>query len=256
MKYDLIVGIGCSFTEGGGLDNPNIYKFLNKITDGVDYSWPNEIPMQFKKENNYIAYLAKILNCEYINLSESMSSNDLIFQKTYDYFKKENLSDRNILFIGQITLFSRQHVYYDYTKEFKKLNKIEFSEPPFENKEKYKPLHEYYTNYLSFVYNEDIALKNIERNIDLYTNWLIQKNIYPLWLSYDGNSSQFEDNDNFIKFEGENLGAYAKKNKLRLADIPNCPENDLHLSMEGHNIVANMIYKKLINKSLIQKKVI
>ena len=29
-KYDLLVGNGCSFTEGGGLNNPKIFEFYTK----------------------------------------------------------------------------------------------------------------------------------------------------------------------------------------------------------------------------------
>ena len=34
MKYDLIVGFGCSFTEGGGLDNPIVHNF---IKNNIEY---------------------------------------------------------------------------------------------------------------------------------------------------------------------------------------------------------------------------
>ena len=45
-KYDLVIGNGCSFTEGGGLNNPRIYKFLtNKDMENDD----GEI---FMKENS------------------------------------------------------------------------------------------------------------------------------------------------------------------------------------------------------------
>ena len=240
-KYDLIVGIGCSFMEGGGLDNIEIHRILNSLKEPQNI----KICEEFKTKNNFIAYLSKFLNCDYINLSESQSANDLIFKKIFDYFKTENLSDKNILFVGQISMFSRQYVYYEKTKSFKKLNKIDFSAPPFHNEDEYKELFEYYKNYLSFIYNEEYALEMVERNIELLTNWLNNKNIDCIWLSYDGTPEQFIESKTFIKFDGDNLGAYIGKNKLRLCDIPELETGDLHMSIEGHKIVAEKIYKKL-----------
>ena len=153
--------------------------------------------------------------------------------------------------VGQITMFARQNVYYDFTNEFVKLNRIEFTEPPFLGNDVYKPLHEYYTNYLSYIYNEKYTVSNLYKNIELYDVWLKSKGIDTIWLSYDGDSSQFIESDNFIKFDDDNLGAWAEKNKMRIMDIPNCPVSDPHLSLEGHKEVANRIYDKLTKLRLI-----
>jgi hypothetical protein len=247
MKYDLIVGFGCSFTEGGGLDNPNVYKFIKNINDD-SIGFLHIDTIEFKNKNNFIHYLSELFDCEYINFGESMSSNDLIFQKIYDYFKG-NIVDKRILCIGQITMFTRQNVYYENTKEVLKLNRIEFSDPPFHNDIKYKQLYEYYTNYLSFIYNEDITVSNLEKNIELYDNWLQNKGIDTLWLSYDGKPTQFNESDKFIKFDGDNLGAWSVHNKMRIMDIPNCPVPDPHLNLEGHLEVAKRIYQKIKNRT-------
>ncbi len=249
-KYDLIVGFGCSFTEGGGLDNPNVYKFIKNINDdSITFAHPDVI--KFKEENNFIVYLSKLFECDYINFGESMASNDLIFKKIYDYFKNTNTENKNILFIGQVTMFTRQNVYYDYAKKFIKLNRTEFSEPPFYGSPEFKPLHDYYTNYLSFIYNEDNTVSNLEKNIEVYDSWIKSNNVETLWLSYDGNSKQFVESDMFIKFDGDNLGAWAEKNKMRIMDIPNCPVPDPHLNLEGHMEVAKRIYNKIISKKSI-----
>jgi len=246
MKYDLIIGFGCSFTEGGGLDNPIVHNFIKNNNDNSD-RFIHSDRIEFRYNNNFISYLSKLFGCEYINFGESMSSNDLIFQKIYDYFESK-VVDKKILCVGQITMFTRQNVYYEYTKEIMKLNRIEFSEPPFHNDERYKALHEYYTNYLSFIYNEDMVVSNLEKNIELYDNWLKTKGIDTMWLSYDGNPTQFNESDKFIKFDGDNLGAWAGKNKMRIMDIPDCTVSDLHLNLEGHMEVAKLIYKKIENR--------
>lgn len=241
-KYDLIVGIGCSFMEGGGLDNVEIHKKLNNLSEIAS----NDVREKFKYENNFIAFLAKLLNCNYINLGESMSSNDFIFRKIYDYFRFVNLDENvNILFVGQLSMFSRQYLYYDYAKKFVKLNRPEFSDPPFYGSPEFKPLYDYYKNYLSFIYNEDDTVLNLEKNMELYTNYLKNKNIDCIWLAYDGTAVQFTDTDNFIKFDGDNLGAFIEKNKLRLCDVVELETGDLHMTIEGHKIVADRIYKKI-----------
>lgn len=241
-RYDLVVGIGCSFMEGGGLDNIEIHKKLNNLSEIAS----DDIREKFKYENNFIAFLSKLLNCNYINLGESMSSNDLIFRKIYDYFRFINLDENiNILFVGQLSMFSRQYVYYDYTKKFVKLNRPEFSDPPFYGSTEFKPLYDYYKNYLSFIYNEDDTILNLEKNMELYTNYLKNKNVDCIWLAYDGTPVQFTDTDNFIKFDGDNLGAFIEKNKLRLCDVVELETGDLHMTIEGHKIVADRIYKKL-----------
>jgi hypothetical protein len=243
-KYDLIVGIGCSFMEGGGLDNPDIHKALN----GLDEIASIDDRERFKYKNNFIAYLAEKLNCGYVNLAESQSSNDLIFKKIYDYFRFINqaTTDTNILFIGQLSMFTRQYVYYDYIKKFVKLNRGEFSDPPFFGSPEFKPLFDYYKNYLSFLYNENNVISNLEKDMELYTVWLKNKKVDCLWLSYDGAPNQFVESENFIKFDGDNLGAWVSINKLRLCDIDTLKTGDLHMSIEAHKIVAEKIYNKII----------
>ncbi len=240
-KYDLIVGIGCSFMEGGGLDNPEIHKILN----GLDEVASDEIRERFKYTNNFIAYLSELLDCKYINFGESQSSNDLIFKKTYEYFNFINDAS-NVLFVGQLSMFTRQYIYYDYAKKFVKLNRGEFSDAPFYGSPEFKPLFDYYKNYLSFIYNEDNVIVNLEKDIDLYTIWLKNKNVDCIWLSYDGAPNQFVESDNFIKFDGDNMGAWAEKNKLRLCDLAELKTGDLHMNIEAHKLVAQKIYNKIV----------
>lgn len=246
QKYDLIVGFGCSFMQGGGFENLDIYKFLNNITDVNANILPSDI-LNFRYKNNFIAYLSELLNCEYLNLAESSASNDLLFDKIYEYFDTTDISNKKILVITQLTLYTRQYVYYNYLKKFFKLNRTEFSEVPFNNSIDFKPLHEYYTNFLAFIYNENNTIKNLQKNIELYTIWLKTKNVDTLWFAYDGGNDKFIESDNFMKFDGLNMGRWCLENKLRLIDMPNCPIPDLHLNLNGHKLIAEKIYNKIKN---------
>jgi hypothetical protein len=240
MKYDLIIGFGCSFMEGGGLDNPEIHKKINKLANvlGLDDT------IAFRYKNNFIAYLAKMYNCEYINLAESRCPNDLIFQNIYNHFNNKKI-DKKILMVGQMSLFSRLYVYYEKTKEYIKLNTLDFNSPPFNGEDEYKELYEYYKNYLSYVYNQHLVYNKLVRDIEVYTAWLNSIGIDCIWLAYDGSPEQFTESNNFIKFDGDNLGAWIEKNKLRLSDIPELETGDLHMSIRGHEMVAEKIYKHL-----------
>ena len=141
--YDLIIGFGCSFMEGGGLDNPEIHKRINKLNKVAEL----EDAIIFKHKNNFIAYLGEIYKCEYINLAESRCPNDLIFQNIYNYFNNKKI-DKKILMVGQISLFSRLYLYYEKTKEYLKLNSLDFNLTPFNSEDRYKELYQYYQNYL------------------------------------------------------------------------------------------------------------
>lgn len=237
-QYDLIVGIGCSFMEGGGLDNPMIHKILNNLESIAS----EDDRKKFKKENNFIKYLADLFGCEYINLSESRSANDLIFEKIYKYFK-ENQTNKKILFVGQLSLFTRIYTYYEKINGYVKINNLDFNNPPFNGNDMYKELYQYYDLYLKYIYNENVVYENLLQNLEIYNAWLNNKSIDTIWLSYDGNPKQFKEGKNFIKFDGDNLGAYVSNNKLRLCDIVELNTDDMHMSIEAHKIVAKKIYE-------------
>jgi hypothetical protein len=241
-QYDLVVGFGCSFLDGGGLDNPQIYKKLNKVDSILGLGNSTE----FKHKNNFISYLAKLLNSEYTKVATAGSSNELIFENIFNYFNNKKI-DKKILMVGQISIFSRIHVYYEKTKEFKKLNQLDFNSPPFNGQDKYKELYQYYETYLKYIYNSDVVYNKIVRDITIYTNWLESMGIDCIWLSYDGESKHFLETKNFIKFNGNNLSEWLENNKLRLCDITELETDDLHISIQGHKEIAERIYTHLKN---------
>lgn len=241
-RYDLVVGFGCSFMQGGGLDNIELYKKLNNIEREVDIKEAEE----FRYKNNFVAYLADILKCDYINFGESRCPNELIFENIYNYFNHKKI-DKNILMIGQASLFNRLYTFYEKTNEFTKLNMLDFQSPPFSGKEIYKELYEYYEYYLKYIWNEQQIYKALDRNINTYTSWLQNMNVDCIWISYDGTSDKFKESKNFIKFDGDNLGTFIHKNKLRLCDIDELNTGDLHMSIEGHKTVAELLIKKIKN---------
>ena len=98
-QYDLLIGNGCSFTEGGGLNNPQIFEFLTNKKQ-----WGNNHKI-FMQQNNWVAYLGEKLDLPWVNLSKSASSDDYIIQRSYDFCNK-NL-DKKILLINQLSIKER-----------------------------------------------------------------------------------------------------------------------------------------------------
>ena len=134
-KYDLIIGFGCSFMEGGGLDNQTIHMRMHGLETPISLNETEE----FRYKNNFIAYLAELYNCEYINFAESRCPNDLIFENIYKYFNN-NVSDKKILLVGQISLFNRIYAYYEPIEKFVKVSALRWEDHPFNSEPKMKEL--------------------------------------------------------------------------------------------------------------------
>ena len=82
-KYNLIIGNGCSYTEGGGLNHPDIYSFLS----GKKFT-TYEIADEWMFTKSYPKLLGDLLNCKWKNLSTSCSSNNLIIERAYKELQK------------------------------------------------------------------------------------------------------------------------------------------------------------------------
>lgn len=259
-RYDLVVGIGCSFTEGGGLDSPNYHKYINgdinyyseefqhkqkSSEELAEWEHNKKQYTEYKKNNNYISYLAKLLECEYVNLAESNSSNEFIFEKIYKYFKENDLKNKKILLITQFSIFTRRRIFFNETNEFLNLNGVDIKHPPFYGDLKYKNIQKYYELYITSIHNDEIYIKNLIKDIDVYNEWLERKNIDTLWLSYEDEKNYLSNIKNFIKFDNLNLNEFTEKHRLRNLDLPNFPDNDKHFSIEGHTIISEKIYKYL-----------
>ena len=153
-KYDLIIGFGCSFMEGGGLDNQTIHMRMHGLETPISLNETEE----FRYKNNFIAYLAELYNCEYINFAESRCPNDLIFENIYKYFNN-NVSDKKILLVGQISLFNRIYAYYEPIEKFVKVSALRWEDHPFNSEPQMKELYDYFERHLKYIYNEDAEYK-------------------------------------------------------------------------------------------------
>lgn len=235
MKFDKIVGIGCSFTEGGGLNNIKYYNYLNNLEN---LSQSQETLNTFMYENNYIAKLSKLMDIPYENLSESQSSNELIFKKLYNRFV--NNTD-NILLVLQTTFFGRKHIWNSNTNKYYKMSgsnlhgKVENESIVPSN-----DINQFYENYLGYFYNELDDEKDVFNMADVYNSFLKEKNVtmvlLPLFKIKHKNFTK-----NTLLFDNLDLQSFAEVNKLRISDL-NININDFHLSDEGNELIARKIY--------------
>ena len=100
-KYDLVIGNGCSFTEGGGLNHPDLYEFFTKqkfTTYEEADKW------MFTK--SYPKLLGDLFKCKWKNISTSCSSNNLIIERAYKELQKHKNVNK-VLIINQLSIATR-----------------------------------------------------------------------------------------------------------------------------------------------------
>lgn len=242
-KYDLLVGNGCSFTEGGGLNNPKIFEFYSKERQVGNN---NEIFMQ---ENNWVKYLGNKIKLPWYNLSVSASSNDYIIERAYD-FCKDNLG-KSILIINQLTIPERLSI-------VKNKKRITYNGAGKVIDETFYPnldddIDVYYKSFISEVFDYESYWKDLSMKMDLFDSWCEERLIDNYWVSWeripiqshkilDFYTNDYDDKD----VNSMRIWARNQKDELFLDEVPNIPVKDGHLSIKGHKVITNKLYKTLI----------
>lgn len=241
MKFDKIVGVGCSFTEGGGLNNLSYYQFLNKTDKLVDEKILND----FSYKNNYIAQLANKLDLPYENLSESQSSNELIFEKIYNRFV-DNTDE--ILLILQTTFFGRKHIWDSETERFHKMSGGNLDGDVINDSINtwHHRINNFYKNYLGYFYSEKNEETKTFNMVRVFESFLKERNVTTILIPLF-----CENYNNFIEktllFDNKNLLSFIEKNKLKISDL-DIGISDEHLSLEGNKLLADKLYNFIQNE--------
>ena len=98
-----LVVSGCSFTSGGGLDNPNYWDFLFPNINKEDYLL-NDYPIQpfydeIVDKNNYVYFLSEVAGFkEYYNLSEGAAGVYSTIQRLYRFIKDNPKKDMFVIY--------------------------------------------------------------------------------------------------------------------------------------------------------------
>ncbi|MEY4332314.1 MAG: hypothetical protein RLZZ196_1052 [Bacteroidota bacterium] len=243
---------GCSFTQGGGLDNIAYYNYVNKNTDlyELQHEW---ILDEFRIKNRFTTHITEKYNIPTENLAKSQSSNDYIFDKLFD----EIDTNENEIYFVQLSILSRRYWYYDYPKKEVNLNSYDFSAIPFGGEEEYKKLHQHFLDYNEFIFNEGVELKNILKRIKGLDCFAREKNSKIIWTAFDlgDNHKDLSDLEKYVKyvmkFEGTDMKHFCIKHKLQIFDDTNFLVNDNHLSIKGNQMVGDKIYEYLKQNNII-----
>lgn len=261
----MIKFFGCSFTEGGGLDNIDYYNFLYKenleyypkhLTDKNEIWQYRESIQQklekFKFDNRFTELVNKEVNCV-LNLAKSQASNGYIFENLF----KEIDENYNEIYFVILSLHHRRYWYYDVDNKKHNLNMLDFSANPFDSREDYRPLYNHFKNYLEYIFDFNIETQSLIRNIKLFDTFAKSKSSKIIWSAWD-----FGDNEihletinsvaeNCLLFDGLALKYFCIKEKLQIEAETNGLVPDNHISKYGNNVVAKKIEEYIIKNKLI-----
>lgn len=90
-KYDLIIGTGCSFMNGDAIQNENGNAIGHKL-------------------HTPTKYLADKIDCDWVNLAQSGSSNDHMFSRVIEYIEKNNLSNKKVFVLIGLSELARMYL--------------------------------------------------------------------------------------------------------------------------------------------------
>lgn len=246
MKPDFIIFNGCSFTEGGGLENPSI---LNLYGYGLPIKEDGSEYFEIREQLRYSKYISEYFKCEYVNLAETCNSNENIFQTTFDYIESnlEKLKKyNNIYCFIQTTMSSRKSV--KYRGETINLNGFDKNSHPFRNKNGYYDnLQKWYETFIVDIFDEKVEANKIKKEIYTIREYLKSKNIKPNFIIYsDVELLKILADGDYVKFDSHNeLMQYVNHNKLKISDEINHPDG--HFSPTGHKKIAEILIKKIEN---------
>jgi len=259
----MIKFFGCSFTEGGGLNNIDYYNYIETPKTPLTY-WPKNSTAEervaivdfldsYKENNRFTTILEKSINTPIINLAKSQSSNDFILEML---FKEIDENTEDIYFVI-LSLPHRRYWYYEVDKEQHNLNMLEFSGNPFNNRESHRPLHTHFMNYLEYVFDIKTELNSLNRHIKLFDSFAKSKGSKIVWSSWDFGDDEIhletmsKSAENLLLFDELSLKHFCIKEGLQIEAETNGLVPDNHISKIGNVIVAQKIEEYIIKNKLL-----
>jgi hypothetical protein len=259
----MIKFFGCSFTEGGGLNNIDYYNYIESPETPLSY-WPKDSTPEdrvkivefldsYKEQNRFTTILENSIKTTITNLAKSQASNDYILETLFKEID-ENIND--VYFII-LSLPHRRYWHYEVDRKKHNLNMLEFSGNPFDNREEYKPLHTHFMNYLQYVYDLKNELDYLSRNIKLFDSFAKSKGSKIIWSGWefgeDETQLEFIQNtaENCLLFDGLSLKHFCIKEGLQIETETNGFVPDNHISKHGNIIVAKKIEEYIIKNKLL-----
>lgn len=259
----MIKFFGCSFTEGGGLNNIDYYNFIESPETPLTY-WPKDSTTEarveilnfldsYKEANRFTSILRNSLNIPIINFAKSQASNEYILENLYKEIE-ENTHDTYFVILS---LPHRRYWYYEVDKQKHNLNMLEFSGNPFDNRDSHKPLYNHFMNYLEYVFDLETEMNYLIRNIKLLDLFAKSKKSKIVWSGWDFGDDEMHLEtissaaENPLLFDGLSLKHFCIKEGLQIEAETNGLVPDNHISKHGNIVVAGRIKDYIIKNKLV-----
>jgi hypothetical protein len=251
---------GCSFTEGGGLDNFDYYNY----NTGLNYNINNNIREEsetvrlYKEANRYSNIVGKILGVKTNNYAVGCNSNEGILKTLFEVSNDVDTNKEDI-FIVQTSFYSRKFYWYEPTEEFLSVNALGNGDWPYRNMEIWMPLHQLHNLNVKYAHNEQYEIDKLISNMQIYNSYFKEKGIKIFWTPWPDltlerfpteidkfNKNLLETIPNIIFYDGKSMGRYVTDNKLQIRDDFK-ESTDSHKSLKGHETIAIQIADYLNN---------
>lgn len=233
-KYDLLLSFGCSFTEGGGLNDRRYHDYImTNFSRGEDVD-------QYQVDHCYPTYLSKLLNCEVINYGVSCAGNELIFRKVYEECSKYK-DGKNILVTVQTSILSRMLLNSADDNEVEYVLNTDHGHSDY--------ISQYYRTYIQRFYNPKKEFKKLIMNVDLLQTWLKSKNFDFVFIAWETISPVPKEYFCSSDIMDGCFSKFAEMNRVLISDLPGIPYVDMHVTEIGNKMIANKIFKYLEEKN-------
>ena len=252
---------GCSFTEGGGLDNFDYYNYNTGINYNIDDNFreQHEEVRLFKEDNRYSNIVGKMMGIQTSNYAIGCNSNEGILKKLFEALNDSD-TNKNDIFIVQTSFYSRKFYWYEATEEFLSVNASEKGDWPYRNMEVWMPLHQLHNLNIKYAHNEQYEIDKLITNMQVYNSYFKENGIKIFWTPWPDltlekfpskidkfNNNLLEIIPNIIFYDDKSMGRYITDNDLQIRNHFK-ESTDSHKSLKGHQIIGEKIAEYLKNK--------
>jgi len=255
----MIKFFGCSFTEGGGLDNIDYYNWIHGTNlkypiDPHDINDPNFYVHNklklFRDENRFSKIVSDKLGIASENFAVSRGSNDYSFEKLFNEIE----NNEKEIYVFVLTLIPRVHWYYEPTDTRYNINSFDENLSPYYNRVIMKNLAKTYKMYLENVFNRNYEIERLETQIKLFDSYAKIKKSKIYWIEWDNLPRLKDITPNYISFNGQTMFEFVRDNELQIFHHTNNKNTDNHISLPGNRIIADIIYNTLKKKHKAKKE--
>lgn len=253
-QYKRLLSFGCSFTEGGGLNNQ---KFHNWLKFGMDL--PDDIitphvtilpeHIEYARQHSYPGYLSRRLGCDFVNFGNSGNSNESIFQQAYQEINKTEDPEHTLVTI-QSTLFNRMQLQVPELGIVVELNRLDDFPGRFHpnNPDLGDDVHQFYKLYLGNFYDTRAEYEKLRQRVDTMGAYAKSKGVDMLFFPYmdPGYESTIEYSGRVdLKHPNQDLMTISNDGKMNLSNYTEGRYKDIHFSPFGNSYIADLIYSHL-----------